>query len=1316
MTKLQGQSSRLWTAVVLALAAVAVAPVAAQAASDVPLATGWATDGTVFATTVDGSGRTYLGGSFTHVYAPTIGGLKLTTSSDHADLTFPQVNNTLLAVASDGAGGWFLGGFFTAVGGVTRNHLAHILSDGSLDPTWDPNANGNVNALAVSGSDVYVGGDFTTVNGSTTRNHLAKIPISGNGTVDASWDPNANSTVRALAVSGSDVYVGGNFTTLNIPATVRNRLAKIPTAGTGTVDASWNPNVNGEVDALAVSGSDLYVGGGFSTMNGATARVDLAKIPISGDGTVDASWDPHSNGTVSALAVSGSDVYVGGNFSTLNGGTAARLFLAKIPAAGDGTVDPSWAPNANNIVYALAVAGADVYVGGFFTTLNGGTTARNFLAKIPAAGDGTVDASWDPNPNNIVHALATSGSDVYAGGELTRANVTTRNRLARLNADGSLDASWDPNANDSVVRLALSGSDLYVGGIFTTLNGSTTRNRLAKIPTTGDGTVDASWDPNANDQVGALAVSGSAVYVGGIFTTLNGSTTRNHLAKIPTAGSGTVDASWDPNVSAAIPSTVRINVLTVSATDVYVGGVFTTLNGSTTRNRLAKIPLSSPSGTVDPSWDPSPNGLGVNALAVSGTDVYVGGSFTTIGGQSRNRIAKLSSTGTGAADPSWDPNAGIAFPGVSALAVSGSDVYVGGTFTTIGGQSRNRIARLSSSGTGAADPTWNPNADSGVSALAISGTRLAAGGTFTTVGTRSNQGVALFTLLAVPTLTTTASPDVALGGSVHATATLAGGSAPTGTIAFTLYGPDDASCSNAAAFTDTQGVASGNGDYDSANFTPSQPGTYRWTAAYSGDANNDPAATSCDDPDGEVVVVAGPDLTVAKSHSGDFMQGQTGATYTIAVTNVGSAATSGTVTVTDTLPAGLAPTAPSGVVAGWTCGIAGQTVTCTRSDALGVGASYPAIALTVDVAADAAAAVTNIAQVSGGGESNTANDSASDPTTVTQLSPGVTVDPTSGLTTTEAGGTDTFTVVLDSPPSGDVVIDLASTDLTEGTVSPAQLTFTGGAGGDWATPRTVTVTGVDDATEDGDQAYGITVAIDAALTDDPAYDALDPTDVAVTNLDDEAPGNAIFADGFESGDTDHWSTGAQALLPLACDEAGAAPDRSGDPFGACAVGAGSPDLAVTLAAPPLRAFSLVGWVQLGQLGRRPETLLALTDAGGRLELGVDTGGGRGDRLRVDVALPDGGRATSDPLGPRLVNFHWYHLALVYDGSAGTLDYYLDGELQARLTGMPTALRAQRASFGSGPGGALDGAFDDAHWAAYRLSAEEVAARAAAKGR
>ena len=121
------------------------------------------------------------------------------------------------------------------------------------------------------------------------------------------------------------------------------------------------------------------------------------------------------------------------------------------------------------------------------------------------------------------------------------------------------------------------------------------------------------------------------------------------------------------------------------------------------------------------------------------------------------------------------------------------------------------------------------------------------------------------------------------------------------------------------------------------------------------------------------------DLTILKTHSGSFTQGQTGASYTITPTNSGGAATSGIVTVTDTLPTGLTATAMSGT--NWACTL--STLTCTRNDALAAGASYPTITLTVNVASNAPASVTNTATVSGGGETNTSNDTANDPTTIT---------------------------------------------------------------------------------------------------------------------------------------------------------------------------------------------------------------------------------------------------------------------------------------------------------------------------------------------
>ena len=127
-----------------------------------------------------------------------------------------------------------------------------------------------------------------------------------------------------------------------------------------------------------------------------------------------------------------------------------------------------------------------------------------------------------------------------------------------------------------------------------------------------------------------------------------------------------------------------------------------------------------------------------------------------------------------------------------------------------------------------------------------------------------------------------------------------------------------------------------------------------------------------------------PDLTVTKTHSGSFTQGGSGI-YTITVSNVGGGATSGTVTATDTVPTGLSATSLTGT--GWTCAIS-PTVNCTRSDALGASASYPVITLTVSVAANAPATVTNTVTVSGGGETNTSNDTASDPTTITAAGAG----------------------------------------------------------------------------------------------------------------------------------------------------------------------------------------------------------------------------------------------------------------------------------------------------------------------------------------
>ena len=195
----------------------------------------------------------------------------------------------------------------------------------------------------------------------------------------------------------------------------------------------------------------------------------------------------------------------------------------------------------------------------------------------------------------------------------------------------------------------------------------------------------------------------------------------------------------------------------------------------------------------------------------------------------------------------------------------------------------------------------------------------------------------------------------------------------------------------------------------------------------------------------ERVTVHAPDLTIAKSHVDPFTRGTT-ATYTVTATNSGNVPTSGTVTVTDTLPAGLTPTGAAGP--GWTCPApVGQTVTCTRADVLAGAASYPAITVTVTVLQGAANPVTNTAAVSGGSETNMTNDTASDPTNIVS-SADIAVTKTVDNATPNQGANVVFTITATnngpSNATGVQVTDLLPAGLTF--VSASSGTYTPGTG------------------------------------------------------------------------------------------------------------------------------------------------------------------------------------------------------------------------------------------------------------------------------
>jgi hypothetical protein len=623
----------------------------------------------------------------------------------------------------------YLGGHFDQVGPRTGPWVSISASSGRVDVTLPQVSGGGavVSAVAADGSGgFYIGGDFTHVGG-VARNDAAHVR--GDGIVDPAWDPNPNGQVLALALSGSTVYMGGKLTAVN--GSVERIGAAAVDATTG-VATGWNPDVTGGyVEALAVSGPTVYIGGSFNVVNGKfrffAAAVDAATGAATG-------WDPDLNekvagpGGVHSLTVAGSTVYLGGEFSTVNKSLTARNNLAAVDAA-SATVT-GWNPNANGPVDVITMSGSAIYVGGSFTKI--GATARNNAASVDTSG---VVAAWNPNPNGRVRALQPSGATVYLGGDFHGTNSVAgssaaRNHLAAVDGSSGLATPWDPNANNAVDALAVSGTTVVAGGVFSSLAGQT-RNNAAAL-SAADGSLTA-WDPNVaglgSPIVYALAVSGSTVYLGGSFfgaNSINGLFTRDGVAAVDaTSAAATI---WNPDVKG------DVFALAASGGIIYIGGEFSTVNGlSTVRSNVAAADATTGSVT---NWDPNVNGR-VQALAASSSTVYIGGSFTTVNQfkspQPRNHAAAVDATAGEAM--SWNPNVSGA---VGALAVSGSTVYLGGVFNGAnavnGTQTRNYAAAVDAS-TGAVTP-WNANLNSPiisggtVYSLALSGQTVYLGGSF----------------------------------------------------------------------------------------------------------------------------------------------------------------------------------------------------------------------------------------------------------------------------------------------------------------------------------------------------------------------------------------------------------------------------------------------------------------------------------------------------------------------------------------------------------------------------------------------------------
>ncbi len=682
-----------------------------EAQPNAPRPDGCVTDGEVFAVATSPT-ATYIGGDFSHVGPRTGHGVSINADTGELSRVLPFVNDDVRTAIPDGAGGFYIGGDFTEVDHQSRMHLAHILSDGTLDLAWAPGAtNDSVTALALSpdGMLLFVGGSFSMMGG-VSRNRIGAIETATGQATE--WAPDADGAVLALLATDDVVYAGGSFD--YIGGQNRAGFVELNASGTATGlnEYLYGGTQFGPVVTSIVLAPDehsvrsLYIGGAFAygleEEGGRNLKLANWAVPPTSTPTIHSlfldagtlyigtdtgmlafnaytceptGWQVGSDGPVRAINRNGTAILAGGSFNNMGGQT--RDHLAALDAVTGAAT--AWDPRADRSVFALAASGGNVYAGGEFASV--GYDYRNNIAALDAITGAVLD--WDADADGRVRALALEGSTLYAAGEFGHIGGQPRDCIAALDPVTGTVTPWNPHPNNWVLSLAPSGSVVYLGGWFTSIDGQP-RNHIAALDAiTGAPTT---WNPNANDIVHALAVSGNTVYASGDFYDKGrsgpepsiGGQPRDYIAALDaTAG---VATDWDPDAS------FTVNALVASGDIVYAGGSFSTIGGQSRRG-LAALDISSGAAT---DWNANCDSA-VTTIALSAGELYVGGHFDNAGGETRHRLAALDTT-SGLAT-AWDPPE-IVGGTVNALAVRGNSVYAGGDFLFVGGEEREGFAQF----------------------------------------------------------------------------------------------------------------------------------------------------------------------------------------------------------------------------------------------------------------------------------------------------------------------------------------------------------------------------------------------------------------------------------------------------------------------------------------------------------------------------------------------------------------------------------------------------------------------------------------------
>ncbi|MEO0898288.1 MAG: T9SS type A sorting domain-containing protein [Bacteroidota bacterium] len=639
-------------------------------------------------------------------------------------------------------------GQFTTVGGSTRERVAMVNKQtGSVLP-FAPSFNGIVYSLAWNDTMMVFGGQFTSVAGQT-RNRTARI-IRSTGALSP-VATSVNNIVRDMEIVDGILYMGGAFT--QVDGQGRNRLASIDLTNQSVT--AWNPDANNQVYSIAAWNDTMMIGGNF-TLLGGLPQERAAKINrFTG---VTYSFAPKPNSTVNKILVDGNEILIGGSFQATRTESRSRLFALDL-----GTVETlPLAPTINGSVEEILMWNDTMMLAGAFTTING--TSRQRLASLDPLTNQLGPLSMDID--NTVFSLTAWNDTMMFGGRFDVINGIPQTNLAAINQTTSTLLPWQPEPGSDVLAVSRAAGKNVVGGSFSTFK-TRTRNRAMAIDMQNDRIFQ--WNPDLRGFIAPTAnclhIDTDAIYIGGRFTAMGDSSASNLGAVDKIAGMATgesipiADEVWDVTTkgdsilfvgefrevdgvfrqygAGVNKNNWQLNnwqpeleddglFIENTGSNIFVGGKFFMTNSAERSNAYA---INLFTQELLP-WNPDPNNI-IRDIETDekGEKIYVAGSFSSIGGEPAGNFAALNGT-TGNLIPGWDLDVNQTVDAVEVDPRTGN-VYLGGRFSSVGGQTRNKLAVVDT--TGSVLPI-NLNFDGDIFSMAWNDTMMYISGDFENIG------------------------------------------------------------------------------------------------------------------------------------------------------------------------------------------------------------------------------------------------------------------------------------------------------------------------------------------------------------------------------------------------------------------------------------------------------------------------------------------------------------------------------------------------------------------------------------------------------